>query len=222
MCWIRTNAVPEISHHCVCRWPNTYHCQNITRYNASRIVIQHLSTFLRQLIIATTDDIFRNRGPWLGVTKPPSVNFSPQLLAMMKPLIARFMGPTWGPSGADRTQVGPMLGPWTLLSARDVRKRTERSKLDLTKLPALAATEVVKMITSGTQVHASQCFGFGLMISEYCYQPTVVSHTMTLNDTSVILLGLAIQSVNCMLASVNSLRPSDAYMRQWTNHHWFR
>ena len=20
----------------------------------------------------------------------------------------------------------------------------------------------------------------------------------------------------------NSLRPSDAYMRQWTNHHWFR
>ena len=31
-------------------------------------------------------------------------------------LIARFMGPTLGPSGADRTQVGPMLAPWTLLS----------------------------------------------------------------------------------------------------------
>ena len=27
-----------------------------------------------------------------------------------------FMGPTWGPSGADRTQTGPMLAPWTLLS----------------------------------------------------------------------------------------------------------
>ena len=26
------------------------------------------------------------------------------------------MGPTWGPSGADRTQVGPMLVPWTLPS----------------------------------------------------------------------------------------------------------
>ena len=26
------------------------------------------------------------------------------------------MGPTWGPSGADRTQVGPMLAPSTLLS----------------------------------------------------------------------------------------------------------
>ena len=26
------------------------------------------------------------------------------------------MEPTWGPSGADRTQVGPMLAPWSLLS----------------------------------------------------------------------------------------------------------
>ena len=31
-------------------------------------------------------------------------------------LIARFMGPIWGPSGADRTQVGPMWDTWTLLS----------------------------------------------------------------------------------------------------------
>ena len=31
-------------------------------------------------------------------------------------LIARYMGPTWGPSGADRTQVSPMMDPWTLLS----------------------------------------------------------------------------------------------------------
>ena len=31
-------------------------------------------------------------------------------------MIARFMGPTWGPPGADRTQVGPMWTPWKLLS----------------------------------------------------------------------------------------------------------
>ena len=31
-------------------------------------------------------------------------------------LMARFMGPTWGPSGAARTQVGPMLALWTLLA----------------------------------------------------------------------------------------------------------
>ena len=33
-------------------------------------------------------------------------------------LIARFMGPTWGPSGADRTQVGPMWASWTFLSGQ--------------------------------------------------------------------------------------------------------
>ena len=33
-----------------------------------------------------------------------------------RPLIARFMEPTWGTSGANRTQEGPLLAPWTLLS----------------------------------------------------------------------------------------------------------
>ena len=31
-------------------------------------------------------------------------------------LIARFMGPTWGPPGSYRPQLGPMLAPWSLLS----------------------------------------------------------------------------------------------------------
>ena len=34
------------------------------------------------------------------------------------------MGPTWGPRGTDRTQVGPMLAPWTLLSGSHNRSRT--------------------------------------------------------------------------------------------------
>ena len=29
---------------------------------------------------------------------------------------SKFMGPTWGPPGSCRPQVGPMLVPWTLLS----------------------------------------------------------------------------------------------------------
>ena len=33
----------------------------------------------------------------------------------MIPQIARFMGPTWGPPGSCRPQMGPMLDPWTLL-----------------------------------------------------------------------------------------------------------
>ena len=34
----------------------------------------------------------------------------------MSTLIARFMGPMWGPPGAARTQVGPVLATGTLLS----------------------------------------------------------------------------------------------------------
>ena len=30
--------------------------------------------------------------------------------------IAKFMGPTWGPPGSCRPQIGPMSAPWTLLS----------------------------------------------------------------------------------------------------------
>ena len=33
-----------------------------------------------------------------------------------EPLIAKLTGPPWGPSGADRTQMGPMVVTWTLLS----------------------------------------------------------------------------------------------------------
>ena len=34
--------------------------------------------------------------------------------------IARFVRPTWGPTGAGRTQLGPMLAPWTLLSGMEM------------------------------------------------------------------------------------------------------
>ena len=37
-------------------------------------------------------------------------------VSWMTSQIARFMGPKWGPPGASRTKVGPMLAPWTLLS----------------------------------------------------------------------------------------------------------
>ena len=35
-------------------------------------------------------------------------------------LRAVFMGPTWGPSCAERTQVGPMLVPWASLSRQEL------------------------------------------------------------------------------------------------------
>ena len=39
----------------------------------------------------------------------------PNIAICLISLIARFMGPTWGPPGAERTQVGPMLASWSLL-----------------------------------------------------------------------------------------------------------
>ena len=38
------------------------------------------------------------------------------LIYRMSSQIAKFMGPTWGPPGSCRPQLGPMLVPWTLLS----------------------------------------------------------------------------------------------------------
>ena len=55
-------------------------------------------------------------------------------IKMMSTLIARFMGPTWGPSGADRTQVGPMLAPWTLLSGYTWNKAPWQYHLELNHL----------------------------------------------------------------------------------------
>ena len=37
---------------------------------------------------------------------------------MLSTQIAKFMGPTWGPLGPCRPQLGPMLVPWTLLSGK--------------------------------------------------------------------------------------------------------
>ena len=53
------------------------------------------------------------------------------------------MGPTWGPYGADRTEMGPMLAPWTLLSGYFCDTRTHRStpsQWTPLKFPSVSAT----------------------------------------------------------------------------------
>ena len=45
-------------------------------------------------------------------------------IVVIRTLIARFMGPTWSPPGADRTQVGPMSAPWTLLSGKTSKNQS--------------------------------------------------------------------------------------------------
>ena len=53
---------------------------------------------------------------WFSPYSTPWLPSASEAIPMTSSLIAKFMGPTWGPSGADRTQVGPMLAPWILLT----------------------------------------------------------------------------------------------------------
>ena len=46
--------------------------------------------------------------------------------------IAKFMGPTWGPPGSCRPQMGPMLAPWTLLSGCNAENACMPWRLDQT------------------------------------------------------------------------------------------
>ena len=70
---------------------------------------------------ATRNLTYLSRGKWLFMPQSPLRHvdkMGPYRVPFVHivTLIARFVGPTWGPSGADRTQVGPMLAPRTLLS----------------------------------------------------------------------------------------------------------
>ena len=63
-------------------------------------------------------------------------------------LIATFMGPTWGPSGADRTQVGLMLAQWTLPSGI-VFQITNNSTVLLNSLIRLTSNQRPKLHIMG-------------------------------------------------------------------------
>ena len=55
---------------------------------------------------------------WLYVhtIHPNYVPDSYEIIVLVTSQISKFMGPTWGPPGSSRPQMGPMLAPWTLLS----------------------------------------------------------------------------------------------------------
>ena len=66
----------------------------------------------------------------------------------MQSQIAKFMGPTWGPPGSCRPQMGPMMAPWTLLSGRVFGSTTLVTRVSLTDMrninnPALQAERLV-------------------------------------------------------------------------------
>ena len=53
------------------------------------------------------------------------------LLWALAAKIAKFIGPTWDQSGADRIQVDPMLAPWTLLWECLIRWKSFMTWMDM-------------------------------------------------------------------------------------------
>ena len=82
---------------------------------------------------------------WKQLSRVPHI-----YIHSLTPLITRFMGPTWGPSRAERTQVGPMLAPWTLLSGS-----------------ALPGTGYLWPTRYWLQVHYLISFNFDIICIEY-------------------------------------------------------
>ena len=84
------------------------------------VQIWHIAALWRHL----ASKILVRIGSWSFVAYFASSLYPESMLAYcrLRPtgttLIARFMGSTWGLSGADRTQVGPILAPCTLLSGK--------------------------------------------------------------------------------------------------------
>ena len=59
--------------------------------------------------------LFSHRNDFLGTSKGKYWVWWTKSLSIIRYQIAKFMGPTWGPPGSCRPQMGPMLAPWTLL-----------------------------------------------------------------------------------------------------------
>ena len=74
---------------------------------------------------------------WMTPWNRASADMLKAYLVGISTLIARLMRPTRGPSGAERTQVGPMLAPWTLLSGNYFA----RLKFYYTKLSTISSIQ---------------------------------------------------------------------------------
>ena len=107
-CLIWSAPQQRLSKQSRCRWFETpcrsfwYDCNEVRLRNRLKI---------QSLISRHRDTVFHVIAPLL-VRGPDR----PHVYHPITTLIARFMGPTWGSSGADRNRVGTMLVPWTLLS----------------------------------------------------------------------------------------------------------
>ena len=83
-------------------------CHQLSNIRPLNDTLRSKSTTLKtnNLILLSLERCWRHRVCWGG----EEIKFWKQSL------LARLMGPAWGPPGPDGTLVGPVLAPWTLLS----------------------------------------------------------------------------------------------------------
>ena len=78
--------------------------------------------------------------------------------------IAKFMGPTWGPPGSCRPQMGPMLAPCTLLSG--LCKCMMTRSLWMGRSGDITYQEYISS-AFGVKLPASECHRISTMISQH-------------------------------------------------------
>ena len=118
--------------------------------------------------------------------------------------IAKFMGPTWGPLRSCRPQMGPMLTPWTLLSGF----------LVCVSGPPVIKLEAWLHEKKSQRIWANIDTGDVLVPARHQVRTWARTDMFPTRPIGISLREdhLVDQGSMCL----NSLRPSDAYMRRWT------
>ena len=125
---------------------------------------------------------------------------------MCHSLIARFMGPTWGLPGADRTQVAPMLATWTLLAGclPFSRITTMASSVGKDPVPTAPAAARHKLsLVQAVSVMAGVMVGSGIFISPVpillqCGSPALALLVWTLSGLVMLLVALTYTELGAM------------------------
>ena len=121
--WIFTSYIIATADRIGCTYPGTrlsHHGSNILVIRIiSRNELERSAVIGVCYINASQSEMIQTVSPEIGTLVTRGCFLKHHWRALC-PLITRFMGPTWGSSGADRTQVGPMLAPmnfaiWVLI-----------------------------------------------------------------------------------------------------------
>ena len=106
---IKNYTTENLSNICeyVHRWLQYIACHVLVRVHITHICQDHFTDGegILRLDIASEATLEMWKIHWATPRRTGDINTNNNTTAIA--LITRFMGPTWGPSGADRTQVGP-------------------------------------------------------------------------------------------------------------------